>query len=59
VLAVRSFAVCGLIKSHPNTSKQNASFTIFELDWFDLRFYFWIALDTITHRFNDISKQKK
>jgi hypothetical protein len=32
VFAVRSFAVRGSIKSHPNTSKPNDVFAIFGLD---------------------------
>jgi hypothetical protein len=42
------FAVRNSIKSHSNTLKSNVVFAVFGLDWFVLRFYFWIGSDTTT-----------
>jgi hypothetical protein len=36
------------LKNHPNPLKPNAVFTVFNLDWFNLRFYFWFGSDTST-----------
>lgn len=34
----------GSVKKGPNSSKSNIVFAIFDLDWMDLRFFFWIGL---------------
>jgi hypothetical protein len=47
------FAVRDSIKK---SSIPNAVFTVFDLDWFDLQFYFWIDSDTIISNFRWIIK---
>jgi hypothetical protein len=48
--------LCGLAKNDPNSSEPNAVFAVFGLDWFDLRFYFWVGsvLNTPTTMYLDL-----